>query len=66
MSTVQEIEEAISKLPKEEFGEIYAWMSKLMAHAQQSETRHIDEDTFEVAADEVFDHYAPLLKKLAE
>jgi len=64
MSTIEEIEKAIEKLPPKQFGELCAWISERAAAPVKQEESGDPE--FDKALGSVFEDYAPLLKELAK
>lgn len=62
MTTLAEIEKAIEQLSAEEYAKLLMWMKD----NPPSLVVTISDEEFQAAAQEVFDHYAPLLEKLAK
>lgn len=59
MSTIAEIEAAIEKLHPDEFAKLAEWMDARRALEMQG-------SNLNGAMDKVFEHHAPLLRKLAQ
>ena len=59
--SVKEIVEALDKLSSEERATVKTWLEENTPAPTAAE-----DAAFEAAADRVFEHYAPALKKLAE